>query len=68
MNNNQVDITKMSVIELKALVFDLLVKLENVQNNLNVVNAEIAKRVESEKVEQQASPKTWTEAENKDKK
>jgi hypothetical protein len=32
------DITNNSVIELKALAFDLLVQLENVQNNLKVVN------------------------------
>jgi hypothetical protein len=47
------DITKLSVVELKALAFDLLVQLENVQNNLKVVNAEIAKRVESEKVDKE---------------
>ena len=47
------DITKLSVVELKAIAFDLLVQLENVQNNLKVVNAEIAKRVESEKVDKE---------------
>ena len=53
------DITNNSVIELKALAFDLLVQLENVQNNLKVVNAEIGKKVESEKVEKEkVSPVT----------
>jgi hypothetical protein len=53
------DITTKSVIELKALAFDLLVQLENVQNNLKVVNAEIEKKVKSEEVEKEkVSPVT----------
>jgi len=53
------DITKMSVVELKALAFDLLVQLENVQNNLKLVNAEIEKKVKSEREEKEkVSPVT----------
>ena len=53
------DITTKSVVELKALAFDLLVQLENAQNNLKVVNAEIEKKVKSEKVEKEkVSPVT----------
>ena len=38
------DITTKSVTELKALAFDTLVSIEQQQNNLRAINAEIAKR------------------------
>jgi hypothetical protein len=42
----QTDITKLSLIQLKALVYDQLFILEQTQNNLNVLRQEIAKRQE----------------------
>jgi hypothetical protein len=41
---NQIDITKLSITELKALAFDLLIIVQNTQNNLNLINQEIEKR------------------------
>jgi len=38
------DITKLSVQELKALAYDLLVQANQYQNDLNIVNQEIQKR------------------------
>jgi len=38
------DITTKSVEELKALAYDLLVQLEQIQGNLRIVNNEIASR------------------------
>ena len=38
------DITQKTVTELKALAFDFLVQIEQGQNNLRAINAEIAKR------------------------
>lgn len=46
--NQHVDITKLSVTELKAYAYDEVAKVEVAQNNLRVLNAEIAKRTESE--------------------
>ena len=42
--NEQKDITKMTIEELKALAYDLIVMLQQTQNNINVVQAEIVKR------------------------
>lgn len=41
------DITKMSVTELKALAYDELGKMEVAQKNLQIINVEIAKKMES---------------------
>ncbi len=38
------DITKMTVTELKALGYDLLVQMQQCQQNIQILNAEIAKR------------------------
>lgn len=38
------DITKSTVVELKALAFDELTKMEACQRNLNIINAELVKR------------------------
>jgi hypothetical protein len=40
------DITKMSIVELKALAFDEIAKIKQAEHNLNVLNAEMQKRVE----------------------
>lgn len=40
----QLDITKMNKEELKALAYDLIVQVQQIQNNLNVIQAEIGKR------------------------
>lgn len=42
------DITKLSITELKALGFDMVAELERTQQNLRTVNAELAKRQEVE--------------------
>lgn len=46
----------MSVVELKALVFDNLVIIENSQKNIQLINAEIAKRVEQPNVINLSAP------------
>jgi hypothetical protein len=38
------DITKASEVELKALAYDEVVKLEQSQTNLRIINQELAKR------------------------
>jgi len=38
------DITKLTVVELKALAYDELAKMEVAQNNLKTINQELAKR------------------------
>lgn len=38
------DLTKMSVTELKSLAYDQLVMIENIQKNLVAINQEISKR------------------------
>jgi hypothetical protein len=43
------DITKLSLTELKALAYDLLVKAQTAQGDLNLVNQEIAKKKEEPK-------------------
>lgn len=43
---NTIDITKLSVTELKALAYDVLSEIEKQQNNLRAVNNELAKRHE----------------------
>lgn len=44
------DITTMSLEAVKALAFDQMVELQRIQNNLNILNAEIAKRAEKKEV------------------
>jgi hypothetical protein len=46
------DITQKTVVELKALAFDLILEQERVSQNLRIVNAEIAKKLEAEKKEE----------------
>jgi ribosomal silencing factor RsfS len=43
------DITKMDLINLKALQYDFLVESERINANIRAVNEEIAKRVKEEK-------------------
>ena len=45
------DLTKMTVIELKAVAYDLFVQLEVTQKNLQLVNQEIAKKSKEVKEE-----------------
>lgn len=52
---NNTDISKLSVTELKALAYDVLVVMEQNQNNLKIINAEIQKR-NQEKVTNETSP------------
>ena len=40
------DITKKSVDELKSLAYDQMVELQRIQQNLQLINNEIAKRAE----------------------
>ncbi len=43
------DITNLSVVELKALAFDTLVVIENSQKNLQLINQEINKKINEPK-------------------
>lgn len=43
------DITKLSLNDLKALAFDEITRLQMAQNNLQVINKEIAERSSHEK-------------------
>ena len=46
MNESQVDIKTLSVVELKALAYDELAKLELCQLNLRTLNKELSTRAE----------------------
>lgn len=41
---NTIDITKFTLEQLKAMAYDLIGQLENIQKNLQVLNNEIAKK------------------------
>jgi len=45
--NNQVDLSQASDIQLKAFVYDELAKVEMAQANLRIINQEIANRAKS---------------------
>lgn len=45
----QTDVTKMTVEQIKALAYDQIVLLEQAQNNLKILNAEIQKRLNEPK-------------------
>jgi hypothetical protein len=47
MNNNSVDIKKLSLIEIKSLAYDELMRLEMCQSNLRILNQELSLRSES---------------------
>lgn len=47
---------ELSDIELKALAYDTLAQLQMFQQNLNVINTELAKRVQAGKVTAQVVP------------
>ena len=47
MQNQQIDITKLPMAELKALAYDIIAAKENAERNLQMVNQEIAKRLQS---------------------
>jgi hypothetical protein len=44
--NTQVDISKLTIEQLKALAYDEIIKLENAKNNLAILQNEINKRVQ----------------------
>ena len=44
MEQNQVNISQLSINELKALAYDELVKINVANNNLRVLNQELSKR------------------------
>lgn len=44
MEQNQVNISQLSINELKALAYDELLKINVVNNNLRVLNQELSKR------------------------
>ena len=44
MEQNQVNISQLSVNELKALAYDELIKINIANNNLRVLNQELSKR------------------------
>lgn len=48
------DLTAMSITELKALAYDLLAQGQQIQNNLNTVNQEIANRPITQQPENEA--------------
>lgn len=43
------EIDKLTIIELKALAYDCLVKIENAQKDLSVINAMISKKINEDK-------------------
>lgn len=54
--NKHMDIKTMTVEQLKALAFDQLVLLEQAQNNLKVINAEIQLRNQPELPKEEVKP------------
>lgn len=60
------DITKLNIVELKALAYDTLATIEQTQNNLKLINQEIQLRLNTP-VEKVAEPQVKsTLAENKE--
>lgn len=51
MENNNIDITKMTIIELKALAYEQVKELNRIQQNIQLIEAELEKRKQS-KVEE----------------
>lgn len=47
--NVKVDLEKLSTSELKALAYDKLVILQSAQGELNIINTEILKRINTQK-------------------
>jgi hypothetical protein len=47
MEQNQVQVNQLSDIQLKALAYDELAKIEQAQNNLRVINGELANRAKA---------------------
>lgn len=47
---NPIDITKLTVVELKALAYEEMLKIEGAQRNLQVLQQEINKRLQEQKV------------------
>ena len=43
-NQNQVNISDLSLIEIKAIAYDLLIQLQQIQSNLQMINQEIIKK------------------------
>jgi len=54
------DLTKMSIVELKALAFDIQQDIARSQNNLQIVGQEIEKRLKDVKEDSTEDPKTVT--------
>lgn len=54
------DLTKMSLTELKALAFDIQQDIARSQNNLQIVGQEIEKRLKDVKEDSTEDPKTVT--------
>ena len=44
---NQIDITNLPMAELKAMAYDIIAAKENAERNLQIVNQEISKRLQS---------------------
>lgn len=51
----QLDITKLSVTELKSLAYDEMARLEICQTNLRAINQEIAKRNQQSQQQNQSN-------------
>lgn len=49
-----IELTKLSLTELKALAYDVAAQIESLQRNMQVINQEISKRIVEE---QKVSPK-----------
>lgn len=49
------DISNLSVIELKAMAYDCLANLDLLQKNLQTINAEIAKKLSAPPVEEKVN-------------
>lgn len=54
------ELTKMSLVELKALAFDVQQDIARSQNNLQIVGQEIEKRLKDVKEDSTEDPKTVT--------
>lgn len=50
------DLKTLSVTELKALAYDCLATMENIQKNLSAINQEIAKKMSEPKVSSTTMP------------
>jgi len=61
----QVDLTKQSVAEIKAMIYDQMVSLTNIQKNIQILEGELQKRQVPPETQVEVKPPATVEEEKK---